>query len=313
MRKLRAHTDDSMELLLDTLCNVFGGIILITCLLALKTGNESSSSDLPAVDLIGTRVLLEQRMEAAKSELEALQALQREIQTTGDTPWRLLAAERDALRRTQERLREQRDGQMNAAKEQATSKSLDPGREMSELRREAEEFSQKLADANSATSAMLNKKIELSARIDRIKNEITSSEQLRVQQLRFPKEKIKNKDSVNLIMKFGEIFPLNGDHGGLFPGLTETKINEDEFLADPKKSEGLNLTRDAVLIRGVLAKCKTDGTYISIIVYPEDESFAAFRELKQLIHESMVDYGVVVLTKDKPIPFSSKGRSPPPL
>ena len=34
-RRLSGSSDDSLELLLDTLCNVFGGIVLIACLLAI--------------------------------------------------------------------------------------------------------------------------------------------------------------------------------------------------------------------------------------------------------------------------------------
>jgi hypothetical protein len=47
MRRQRQTSQDSLELLLDTLCNVFGGIILITCLLALMNNRKTDDSKQP--------------------------------------------------------------------------------------------------------------------------------------------------------------------------------------------------------------------------------------------------------------------------
>ena len=69
MRKLRPNSEESLDLLLDTLCNMFGGIILISCLLALLTGQKNTAPGNPAEISGAQGRLLAERIEAAKSEL----------------------------------------------------------------------------------------------------------------------------------------------------------------------------------------------------------------------------------------------------
>lgn len=58
---------DSLDLLLDTMCNTFGGIILIALLVALLSRTGGPSAEAPA-----SQALHEQRIALAEGELEAL-------------------------------------------------------------------------------------------------------------------------------------------------------------------------------------------------------------------------------------------------
>jgi hypothetical protein len=61
-----------MELLLDTLCNVFGGIILIACLLAMLSRPKVSPNATPVATPSDREagILAEKRIEMAQAELD---------------------------------------------------------------------------------------------------------------------------------------------------------------------------------------------------------------------------------------------------
>jgi hypothetical protein len=66
-RRLQSASEsDSLELLLDTLCNVFGGIVLIACLLAILPRQEMSSPLMPSES--ASAEMLERRLIAAREE-----------------------------------------------------------------------------------------------------------------------------------------------------------------------------------------------------------------------------------------------------
>ena len=89
-RRLHANNQDSLELLLDTLCNVFGGIILIACLLAMLS---RPISDIPA-DTPG----LTETIAKARSELDGLQKLRARLQSEDSPEVRALMKELEALK-----------------------------------------------------------------------------------------------------------------------------------------------------------------------------------------------------------------------
>ena len=67
MRRRRRHNDESLDLLLDTICNVFGGIIFIAMLVAILT---SSQSELIRGDSLSAKALIE---EEPSADLGAIQ------------------------------------------------------------------------------------------------------------------------------------------------------------------------------------------------------------------------------------------------
>jgi DNA repair exonuclease SbcCD ATPase subunit len=76
MRRRAAAKLDSLELLLDTLCNTFGGVLFIAMLVVTKlqlSGNETSSS-LPSTDDFDISAVqdLEETLETLKAELAVL-------------------------------------------------------------------------------------------------------------------------------------------------------------------------------------------------------------------------------------------------
>ena len=80
MRKVSDH-DDGLDLLLDAICNTFGGIVFIALLVVLLLGNTSAIKAPPVQDSRSpSEILLQQerltyQLNDAREELEELQHL----------------------------------------------------------------------------------------------------------------------------------------------------------------------------------------------------------------------------------------------
>ncbi|WP_395739196.1 hypothetical protein [Prosthecobacter sp.] len=306
MRKLRPSSSESLDLLLDTLCNMFGGIILISCLLALLTHNNTPTPGDPT-EITGTQGrLLAERLDAAKKELAGIQQLSKKMKDTGQDKLQALLQERDELRATQERLRQLQASQMNA--NDASTK--DPVGDIKELRAEVKALDMRDADAKARKEAAQQKGRDLAAKIQSIRSQITDNNAKQTEHVRFPKEREITKTPMNVLLKYGAIYPLVDASGENFPGITRVEKADEAFEAIPKKSEGIAMT-DTAAVRRLLASFQRWGGYVSLNVYPD--SYDTFRALKELILEAGLDYGFDVIPEHFIITFSPKGTSPKPL
>ena len=306
MRKLRPSTNESLDLLLDTLCNMFGGIILISCLLALLTHHNTPPPGDPTETTATQGRLLAERLDAARTELAGLKKLSKKMKDTGEDKLQALIQERDELRATQERLRKLQATQMTSA--DGTSK--DPAGDIAELRAQVKALDMRAADAKARKEAALKKGRDLAAKIQSIRSQISDNNAKQTEHVRFPKEREITKSPMNVLLKYGALYPLMDASGDKFPGLTRVEKADEAFDAIPKKSEGIAMT-DIAAVRRLLASFQRWGGYVSLNVYPD--SYETFRALKELILESGLDYGFDVIPEHFIITFSPKGTSPAPL
>ena len=304
MRRLRPNNEESLDLLLDTLCNVFGGIILISCLLALLTNHQTPSAADPTGTTSTQGRLLAERLEAARSELAGLQKINEKNKALGQDKLQTLIHERDELQATQDRLRKRQPTNSDMAV------SKDPVGDLTELRSEVKALDQRHADAKARKEAAEKKARDLAAQIQSIRSKITAEDEKHVEHVRFPKERAITKSAMNILLKFGAIYPLVDSTGEKFSGLTRVSKGGEDFDAIPKQSEGIPMS-DTATIRRILASYKRWGSYVSLNVYPD--SFETFRALKALILEAGLDYGFDVYPEHFIITFSPKGTSPAPL
>ncbi|WP_395748646.1 hypothetical protein [Prosthecobacter sp.] len=306
MRKLRPSSSESLDLLLDTLCNMFGGIILISCLLALLTHNTPPNPGDPT-ETTGTQGrLLAERLDAANRELAGIKLLSQKMKDTGQDKLQALLQERDELRATQERLRQSQASQMNSNDES----TKDPVGEITELRAEVKALDMRSADAKARKEAAKEKGRDLAAKIQSIRSKITDNNAKQTEHVRFPKEREITKTPINVLLKYGAIYPLVDASGEKFSGITRVEKADEAFEAIPQKNEGISLT-DTATVKRLLASFQRWGGYVSLNVYPD--SYDTFRSLKELILEAGLDYGFEVVPEHYIITFSPKGTSPKPL
>ncbi len=313
MRRINQAPQDSLELLLDTLCNIFGGIILITCLLALMTNRKTKTVESQNRGAERRGELLEQRTQASTDELRRLKELEAKLKSAGDADLRKMAAERLELEKTLERLRSDKNDRTSDAKNRQEVPVLDPGREIADLRSRVEQSHVKVAEASSEESAIKAKATELIAKIENIKEKIGSREKARTQKLRFPKERVQSKSPWHIILSHGEVYPKHMLNHEIFKGLEFKKISDTDHSVTPIRSKGLNIAADKAEILALLKQVAQDGLYASVIVCNDDSSFTTFRQLKELIFKAGLDYGLIVESHGREIFFSVSGSSPPPL
>lgn len=304
MRRLRSTPDESLDLLLDTLCDVFSTVILIACLLALFTAHQAPAPGDPAGISGMQGRLLAERIEAAKSELAGLRKITDKIKDLGQDKLQALIHERDELQATQNRLRE------TQPKNSDTTVSKDPVGDLTKLRSEVKAQDQLYEDTKARKEAADKKARDLAAQIQSIRSQIASNDEKRVEHVRFPKERAVTKTPLNILLKYGAVYPLLNASGENFSGLKRVDKGDERFEAIPKKSEGMLMTDKADLQR-LLASYKRSGGYVSLNVYPD--SFETFRAFKQLILEAGLDYGFDVYPEHYIITFGPKGTSPAPL
>ncbi|WP_395744172.1 hypothetical protein [Prosthecobacter sp.] len=306
MRKLRSNSDESLDLLLDTLCNVFGGIILISCLLALLTNHRPSPTGDPTGTTAAQGRLLAERLAAAKSELAGLKKINETMKPSADEKLLALVRERDALLATQERLRKLQPPPTNSD----TAVSKNPVGDLKELRSEVKAVDQLHEDAKARKEAADQKARDLAAQIQSLLSKVTTEEDKHTEHVRFPKERAITKPPYNVLLKYGALYPLQDASGEKFAGLKRVMKDDESFEAIPIESQGIPITNVAV-VRRLLASYKHWGGYVSLNVYPD--SFETFRALKTLIIEEGLDYGFEVCPQHYIIIFSRKGTSPAPL
>jgi hypothetical protein len=304
MRKLRPHSEESIDLLLDTICDVFGGFVFIACLLALLANHKTPTpGDPTGMSVMQGRVLAE-KLEAAKSELAGLQKLNLKMKDSGKDELQTLVQERDELQATLDRLRKQQPANSDSVV------SKDPVGDINKLRSEVKALDQRLADAKARKDAAEKKARDLAAQIQSIRSKITAEDEKRIEHVRFPKERAITKSATNILLKYGALYPLIDSAGEKYSGITRVMKGDEDFEAIPKKSEGIPMSNTET-VRRLLASYKRGGVYVSLCVYPD--SFETFRALKLLIIEAGLDYGFDVFPEHFIITFSPKGTSPAPL
>lgn len=310
-RRLHSNNQDSLELLLDTLCNVFGGIILIACLLAMLSRPKPEMQ--PANDVVDREsgILLEKKIEQARTELDGLQKLRAQLQSEDDPSTRPLITQLQALKKTAEEKRQERAKQDEYAATKAEQIIRDAGNEMARLREQEQALEKKLGIMNRDTEAARQNQAAIQKKLADLQLELGSVDQLKVEKLRLPREHQASKIPAPIIVRHGQVFPLFDASWNPAPGVNHVSSPDKSFTAMPQAGQGLMPLRDAKRLREFLPALVGQNRYLTIYVYPD--SYATFRELKKIIFELGLDYGLDLCTDHRVLIFTATGAKPAPL
>ncbi|MES2594576.1 MAG: hypothetical protein V4662_04535 [Verrucomicrobiota bacterium] len=310
-RRLHSGNQDSLELLLDTLCNVFGGIILIACLLAmLSRPKPSTESTTKETDKLAG-ILEEKKIEQARAELDGLQKLRARLQREDAPSLRPLMKELQALKKTAAEKRQKKAEQDELAGKKAEQILRDASTEIARLRQQEQELERRLGVVNKNTEAARQRHAALENQTSDLQLELENASTPKIEKLRFPRERLADKPPAPLILRYGQIFPLYNADGSETPMLKQVKTPDGNFTAMPMQGQGFGPVRDAKRLREFLPRLLGKDRYLTIYLYPD--SYASFRELKKLIFELGLDYGLEICTEHRVLTFNAKGSKPAPL
>jgi hypothetical protein len=310
-RRLGAASDSgSLELLLDTLCNVFGGIVLIACLLAILP-RQSNPPLLPSQP--AQSELLERRLANARVEAERLAAEIKRLSASVDPALAQLQAKRDSLRELEKQLEEESHERDLKETGDAEIKALLARGDPDSLKEALSEMKQRLSKSEGIDSAAADKVTFLEQRIAKLSSEAESLAKGRFQAVRFPRERNPSADPFPIILRYGAVYPLQiGKQMLSNPSLRmEPGPDASSVEAIPLEGKGSKNPGEDEVILATLKQAASKRLYATIYLYPD--SHDAFVDLQQVIGNAGISYGLEFIPLNRKLFFSSEGSAPPEL
>lgn len=270
-RRRRAAAGDSLELLLDTICNTFGGIVFIALLIVLllrETGirRDEPSETLPPAEL----ETLAGRLEAVNAELVALRTAQADLarRAAEYAP----AETRDLLERRGQL--EERTAQLRADRDATTVANATA--------------SAAVAQANVELDRQGEELREQTRRATKLETELRDVRTAKAEEIRNPVVRQKTAfRSIGLVVRYGRMYvwhryDASGNRAGLNTDefvVVESRSNGLVTRPDPTKGVPLSSAEAASAVLARLHGFRPGTCYFEIIVRPDSfEQFAVLRD-----------------------------------
>lgn len=296
-------------MLLDTMCNTFGGIILLAVLVTLLTSRERHGSAATASD---THEMLQRRLALAQTNLQQALQLQSSLQTkANDGRWKTQVSLLATRQQIQDEIKTIRELATQNAKELDASASSDPAERMKALNSQlAAAQTQKTEAQNSLAASKENVK-RLNTRLAGLDKQASDLFKESQRQLRLPKEHETSKRVIYVIARHGRIFTCrNADLSRNETDIEWTSTLTSE-IAQPIAGKGIDPAANAVGLKAYFRNLSENSVYVAFCVF--DDSFPAFIRAKQVATESGLTYGWDPFqVSDGPVSFSAVGHTPKP-
>lgn len=278
-RRRRDDSEESLDLLLDTITNAFGGIVFMAILLAVLVQNDtsqptqaqSSSARLQAIesqrtyqrlvsDLRSARDStehLEQRLADVPNDLfvqlETLRELKQEIETLG-------AAQREV---------QELEQQLETQATEVVSSSEDLSQQAADLQGDIEELEQRLSQEREKRTTMAD----------------------------LPQLRRTTKLPVSILLRRGRFVEVWESPGNINPSLEQTDLAIPDLTHEGIDYRvGLRSGFAAEDIAAIERLCqRIDGSnyYVAFAIW--EDSFAEFRAIQKLLVEHQVEYQLVFM------------------
>ena len=308
MRKLGRSGGDSLELLLDTVCSMFGAILLIAILVALmaQTTEVVTTSDQASAEM------MKRKIATAEADLAETRRLASALATPAEQSSEALIEEKQQLELAVAAAREQRDQIGAEIRGQVADQTIDFSSEWKKLAGDLQALQARQEEAANAIKAQLQNTARLNGRVADIEKMIQKEKSGRVVTLRFPRERIKTKGAWPVICKFGKMYSLTNAGGGR----NETTINWREKrpgsdVSKPIESLGWTIADHREAINKLQRSIPKREAYVAYYVYPD--SFEIFHWLRDQAISQGLEFGVELEPAGVELSWGSEGTSPPPL
>lgn len=308
MNLRRKTPSDSLYLLLDTLCNAFGGIILLAVLVVLLTSKEKSQSAKSS----DTQEMFQRRLAIAQVNLQQTLQLQASLQTNAnDERWKTQVSLLATRQHIQDEIKAIRELAAQNAKELDATASADPAERMKNLNAQLAAAQTKKLEAENSLAASKENTKRLNTRLAGLEKVATDLANESERKLRLPKEHETGKRVIYIIARYGRIYTCrNFDLSRNETDIEWTSTLTSE-IAEPKKGRGIDPIGSAAGLGAYFRNLSGNSVYVAFCVF--DDSFPAFIHAKQLATENGMAYGWdPFLIADGPVTFSAEGHTPKP-
>lgn len=305
---MKRRQQDSMGLMIDTMCNGVGGLVLVAILIVLVSISESPSSAEGQMQ----RKQLENEVEALSIRQELLQSENQRMSEnrnafgeefvetiSGNEIEEQLALIQEKKKRIQDleqRLEELRQ-------EQARAKVADPGQfvtaELEALNRLRDEVAQLEAELDRANENLASVEAQYSALL----SEISEIKEQKSRTLKTPVERQYSRNDF-IYFRYGRCYTLASE-AGFSPGSEFEVLAQNEYSIRFEPRRGVGVQLDSREMREFLSLIKRNNGNCQLGFYPD--SFDLFLPMKQLIDEYGLSLGIDFHTEDSPPGFIIRG------
>jgi chaperonin cofactor prefoldin len=308
-RSLGKATGNSMELLLDTVCNMFGSIVLITLLIVIVTTDnpletfldESSGPDRETIDrLIHTANLqiadLRDKIKAAQTDSA--------IDPKKAARIKNLESRLQLARATLEQAKDNRSIAIETASPHVAKSLATLKEKEAQLMVEIAALENTIADAERRLPHLKAELQKLLQTHKNLKEKVASK-------IRLPKLRDTSKRAFYLILRYNQIFPLyrfsKSGYPTRHPSNKVDEISSFQIGYVPQRGKGIPADK-----KSILAEFENipDSYYLTCFVYPD--SAEAYRILFRTMVEKGMQVGWEPQQSGDDIIMTTRGGTPPP-
>lgn len=289
MSRRAASRGDSLDLLLDTICNTFGGILFIAMLVVILTNQMSRDSSPAEPTAENSRALRKMRSELSDSDAKLTKLRQAvrqkedlERQFADPDSRELLTTLHELDDDTASMITDRNEKLINVAESQA---------DLIESARELERLTKMLAEAQ--------------LRLEQEKQLLQNETALRSRTSQTPKQRATQKTPVVYFLKSGRLCAVakKDENGVPIPNEDEVRFVEDAVngkYVEPIENAGLPIAVDgsnAEQIGEKLSIFDRNQHYLSVVVFKD--SFANFETLKNEMIRAGFEYQLILFSDDE--------------
>ena len=296
---------DSLDLLLDTMCNLFGGIVFVALLVALLAGDGASKK--VNQTLHPTEDLLRREIANLQSDVDALsKSIETEQKSANQTKNSEASTDQQAILSLKADLTSLREALKLAS--QNNPEGQDLGEFLRKNKdRKVELMKEEISLGNKAKSLeeekeRLKKRLaDLEERGKKIANEKT-------QDFRFPREKPTAKKCLWIIVHYDSFYPvldLRGS-GNLRLDLVDVTNLPGKTVIKAIRGRGLKSGQD---FSDWLGGLNVSEMFPVFVVYPD--SFAKYMTIRDMALKNKIEYGSTFEEEGEPLILVTEGGSRP--
>ena len=313
MKTGRFEQSDSTGLMLDIVCNVFGGILLIAILVTLLA-RETESELTPDPNSDAKMQLIQLRLDRIIAENERIKQknaeLEKEMGAMNDPiRYQLL----DSLTETKQELDTVEDELQAKQRELNVSSNINAGDLLENLKTAKAEAENQLA-AEKEKSLFLEASLgQLKQReLDLVDRKVAKEKQ--ISRKRLPQERPINKKWLWVLVRYGKLYPVRLPSSRNIFDRNKGSIRwTDELLskiAEPIPEKGIVVLENDTGWKEYLSRWAPGEYFLTFAVWPD--SYRAFNAAKRNAVERGMSYGWDVWDRGEVIVFGDQGSVPKP-
>lgn len=288
MSRKAAASGDSLDLLLDTICNTFGGILFIAMLVVILT-NQASRDAAPSTPTVeSSRTLRKLRGELTESESH-LTKLRQAVRQKEDLERRFANPESLALLESLRSIDDQSDSLMHDRAENLAN--------VAESQADLEETAGKLEQ-------LVDQMAQAKERLRREKENLEREASVRARTSAAPQQRATQKLPLVFFLKVGRLcsYASCDENGDMVQNIAESKVIEEapgKKSIEPIPGSGLVVSIDGGNSEDIARRFSAfDKTRFHLTVFVYKDSFGQFESLKNQMIRSGFEYQLVPIPDD---------------